>query len=47
MGYRHDVPKLSDNHEEADSRMFLHITHAKKTLDIDRDVLWTLDSDVA
>ena len=46
-GYHHDVPELSANHEEADSSMFLHIAHVKKTLGIDRVVSWSLDLEVA
>ncbi len=41
------VAELESDHEEADSRMFLHINHAVEVLDIKRFVLWSIDSDVA
>ena len=39
--------ELTTNHEEVDSRMFLHITCATETLGVERITLWSLDSDVA
>ena len=37
---------MSD-HKEADSRIFLHISHAMTTNSIKRVLLWSIDSDVA
>ena len=41
------VEALESDHEEADSRMFVHIDHAVKELSVKSVVLWSLDSDVA
>ena len=41
-----EVPDLASDHEEADSRMFVHINHAFQTLQPNRVVLWSIDSDV-
>ena len=41
------VEALESDHEEADSRMFVHIDHAVKELDVKSVVLWSIDSDVA
>ncbi|MES9881199.1 MAG: hypothetical protein ABW185_10000 [Sedimenticola sp.] len=43
----HRVEELQSDQEEADSRMFLHVQHAVKTLNVKRVVIWSLDSDVA
>lgn len=38
---------LEPDHEEADSRMFVHIDHAVRNLNVHSVVLWRVDSDVA
>ncbi len=41
------VEELESDQEEEDSRMFLHIGHAVRTLDVKRVVIWSMDSDLA
>ena len=42
-----EVHELESDHEEADSQMFVHISHAKHKYGIDRTIIWSLDTDVA
>lgn len=45
-GFQRDVPELKSDQEEADSRMFLHISYAQNMLKPVRTILWSIDSDV-
>ncbi len=47
LGGHSEVPELGSDHEEADSRMFIHIAHGRYKLGVNRVVLWCLDTDVA
>ena len=38
---------LSSDHEEADSRMFVHVKHAKVVDNAKRVIIWSIDTDVA
>ena len=46
-GRHTEVDTLQSDHEEADSRMFVHIHHAMETFSPERVVLWSIDTDVA
>ena len=46
LGSQSEIEELQSDHEEADSRLFLHIAHAKQVLGVDRVLLWSIDSDV-
>ena len=41
------VEALESDHEEVESRMFVHIDHAVKELNVKSVVLWSIDSDIA
>ena len=47
LGHHRRVQGLESDHEEADSRMFLHINFARQTLGVQRILLWSNDTDVA
>ena len=38
---------LSSDHEEADSRMFVHVKHAKVVDNAKRVIIWSIDTNVA
>ena len=40
-------PELHSDHEEADSRMFVHVEHAKQADSASRIIIWSIDTDVA
>ena len=42
-----EVDALQSDHEEADSRMFVHIHHAMETFSPERVLLWSIDTVVA
>ena len=39
LGSQSEIEELQSDHEETDSRMFLHIAHAKQVLGVDRVLL--------
>ena len=41
-----DVHELFSDHEEADSRMFVHVDHALRSLKPDIVIVWSVDTDV-
>ena len=43
IGSQSKIEELQSDLEEADSRMFLHIAHAKQVLGVDRVLLWSID----
>ena len=46
-GRHTEVDALQSDHEEANSRMFVHTDHAMETFSPERVVLWSIDNDVA
>ena len=41
------APELYSDHEKADSRMFVHVEHAKQADGASRIIIWSIDTDVA
>ena len=43
-GFKGDMPELKSDQEEADSRLFLHISYAQNMFKSVRTILWSIDS---